>query len=148
MHYITIHEQTHYSRVCSFRSFNGFLFCILCNCPGDTWRLYNFVSRWYDVVLTLRARCIWAQRYKDFFLKNQFNNNKKDNWFSLYHSLGIFSRRQIDDIFLIFLRKQDTTFHANCLPRRQFAWNVISCFLRKIRKIFQNVVCWKFYPEC
>ena len=34
---------------------------------------------------------------------------------NLYHSLGIFSRRQIDDIFLIFPRKQDTTFHANCL---------------------------------
>ena len=68
--------------------------------------------------------------------------------FNLYHSLGIFSRRQIDDIFLIFPRKQDLTFHANCLLRRQFACNVKSCFLGKIRKIFQNVVCWKFYPEC
>ena len=64
------------------------------------------------------------------------------------HSLGIFSRRQIDDIFLIFPRKQGLTIHANCLPRTQFAWNVKSCFLGKIRKIFQNVVCWKFYPEC
>ena len=70
------------------------------------------------------------------------------SFFNLYHSLGIFSRRQIDDIFLIFPRKQDLTFHANCLLRRQFAWNVLSCFLRKIRKKFQNVVCWKFYPEC
>ena len=40
---------------------------------------------------------------------------------NLYHSLGIFSRRQTDDIFLIFPRKQDLTFHANCLLRRQFA---------------------------
>ena len=40
---------------------------------------------------------------------------------NLYHCLGIFSRRQIDDIFLIFPRKQDLTFHANCLLRRQFA---------------------------
>ena len=40
---------------------------------------------------------------------------------NLYHSLGIFSRRQIDDIFLIFSRKQDLTVHANCLLRRQFA---------------------------
>ena len=68
--------------------------------------------------------------------------------FNLYHSLGIFSRRQTDDIFLIFSRKQDLTFQANCLLRRQFAWNVKSCFLGIIRKIFQNVVCWKFYPEC
>ena len=29
---------------------------------------------------------------------------------NLYHSLGIFSRRQTDDIFLIFPRKQDMTF--------------------------------------
>ena len=41
--------------------------------------------------------------------------------FNLYHSLGIFSRRQNDVIFLIFPRKQDLTFHANCLLRRQFA---------------------------
>ena len=33
----------------------------------------------------------------------------------LYYSLGIFCRRQIDDIFLIFPPKQDLTFHANCL---------------------------------
>ena len=71
-----------------------------------------------------------------------------NGFFNLYHSLGIFSRRQNDVIFLIFPRKQDLTFHANCLLRRQFAWNVKSCFLGKIRKIFQNVVCWKFYPEC
>ena len=41
----------------------------------------------------------------------------------------------MDDIFLIFSRKQVLTFHANCLH-----W--------KIRKIFQYVICWKVYPEC
>ena len=66
--------------------------------------------------------------------------------FNLYHSLGIFSRWQID-IFLIFPRKQDLTFHANCLLEK-FAWNVKFCFLGKIRKISQNVVCWNFFPEC
>ena len=40
---------------------------------------------------------------------------------NLYHSLGIFSRRQTDDILLIFPRKQDLIFQANCLLRRQFA---------------------------
>ena len=34
---------------------------------------------------------------------------------NLHHSQGKFSRRQIDSIFLIFSRKQDLTFHANCL---------------------------------
>ena len=27
-------------------------------------------------------------------------------------------------------------------------WNVKSCFLRKIRKIFQYVICWKLFPAC
>ena len=34
---------------------------------------------------------------------------------NLYHSLGIFSRRQIDNIFLIFSQEQDLIFHANSL---------------------------------
>ena len=55
-------------------------------------------------------------------------NKKKNIWnvasFStqhavliFYHSVGNFSRRQIDDNVLIFPRKQDLTFHANCLLR-------------------------------
>ena len=32
-----------------------------------------------------------------------------------YHPMGKFSRRQIDDIFIIFSRKQDLTLRANCL---------------------------------
>ena len=45
------------------------------------------------------------------------------------------SRRQF-----IFPRKQVLTFHANC--QRQFAWNVKTCFLRKIRKYHGLVICW------
>ena len=37
-----------------------------------------------------------------------------------YHAMDKFSRRQIDDIFLIFPRKQALTFHANCLLKSQF----------------------------
>ena len=37
--------------------------------------------------------------------------------------------------FLIFLRKQVLTFHAKCLYWKQFAWNVKSCFSRKMRKL-------------
>ena len=44
--------------------------------------------------------------------------------------------------------KQDLTFHPKCLPWRQIAWTVKFCFLGKIRKIFQNVVCWKFDTAC
>ena len=69
-------------------------------------------------------------------------------YFNHYHYLGIVSRWQVGDIFLIFPRKQNLTFHANCLHWRQFAWNVKTRFLGKRRKIFQNVICWKFYPEC
>ena len=34
------------------------------------------------------------------------------------------------------------------IHRRQFAWNVKCCFLGKIRKIFQTIVFWRFYPAC
>ena len=48
---------------------------------------------------------------------------------------------------LIFPRKQDLTFHENCLHWRQSARNVKACSLGKIRKIFLNVFCWNIYPE-
>ena len=50
--------------------------------------------------------------------------------------------------FLFFPRKQDLTFQTNCLQWRQYAWYVETCFLVKVRKIFQNVARWKFYAEC
>ena len=65
---------------------------------------------------------------------------------NLYHFLGSFSRWQIDDIFLYFSQKTDLIVHANCLHRRQFAWKCQILFSG--RKIFQNVICWKFYQEC
>ena len=40
--------------------------------------------------------------------------------------------------FLIFLRKQDLIFHANCLQWRQFAWDV-NCLLGKIIKTIINL---------
>ena len=103
-------------------------------------------SSWYSLIrVTHLFRLCWCTGWSRPFL---FVCALRPFFAYLYHSLGIFSRWQIDDIFLIFPRKQDMTFHANCLLRRQFAWNVISCFLGKIRKIFQSVGCWKFYPEC
>ena len=57
----------------------------------------------------------------------------------------IFTRWHTGNIFHIFPRKQDLTIHANCLQWRQFAWNVRSGFLGKIRKKSQNVICWNFY---
>ena len=44
------------------------------------------------------------------------------------------------------LRKQGLTFHANCLLRRQFAWNVKACFWGKIRKNIPISRLLKFYP--
>ena len=40
-------------------------------------------------------------------------------------------------IFLIFSRKQNLTFRANCIHWRQCAWNVKSCFLEKKKKYFK-----------
>ena len=68
-----------------------------------------------------------------------------------------------DDIsifFFFFKKKLAVIFNANCLLVktyfwdslhelwRQFAGNIKAYFLGKIRKIFQNVVCWNFYPVC
>ena len=46
--------------------------------------------------------------------------------------------------FLFFLENRIWHF----MLWRQFAWSIKSHFLGKIRKIFQNVVCWNFYPAC
>ena len=48
-------------------------------------------------------------------------------------------------IFYFLQKKQELTFHANCLLRRQFAWNVKFCsfFSGKRKKIFQDV-SWNF----
>ena len=55
-----------------------------------------------------------------------------------------FSRKQfkIHIFSSIFARKQDLAFHANCLPRRQFAWNVHAYFLgrKKYFKLLLNVL--------
>ena len=66
-----------------------------------------------------------------------------------YSAMGKFSRGQIDDIFFIDF-SQKIGFYISCkLSTRQFARNVKSFFKEKIRKIFQNVVCWLFfYPAC
>ena len=44
-----------------------------------------------------------------------------------------------------FMQIGDNLHEANL---RQFAWNVKTRFLGKQWKIFQYVVCWKFYPQC
>ena len=53
--------------------------------------------------------------------------------------------RQLFEIFFHF--SQETGFDISC-KLSPLAWNVKFCFLGKIRKIFQYVACWKFYPEC
>ena len=58
------------------------------------------------------------------------------------------TRRQIGHISLIFPWKQTLTFHANCLLRRQFAWNIKGYFLLNKKKMFQNVASWTFYSAC
>ena len=44
------------------------------------------------------------------------------------------------NIFLIFPRKQDSTFHANCVQWRQFAWNVKFCSSWKNKKKITNLL--------
>ena len=49
--------------------------------------------------------------------------------------------------FSYFPRKHDGHFMPIVSNGNNLHWNVKSCFHGKIRKLFQYVVCWKFYPE-
>ena len=61
--------------------------------------------------------------------------------FNFYRCMGKFRRRRFEHIFLIFPRKQNLTFHANCL-RRQFAWNAVkSYFLGQKKKKKKKSKC-------
>ena len=64
---------------------------------------------------------------------------------NIYHSLGKFSRRQMDDIFLSFFLYfffQKIGFDISCKlsPKETICMKCQSIFLKIIRKIFQNVV--------
>ena len=58
------------------------------------------------------------KKYQNFlsekfpFLVVKFSIHLNRRVFVMYRFLGIISRRHIGDIFLIFPRKQDLTFHA------------------------------------
>ena len=65
------------------------------------------------------------------------------NWSScqMLSSLGkIFSRQHIKIFFLFF--PENRFWHFMLQNLRQFAWNVKSCFLGKLRKSCQCVICW------
>ena len=78
-------------------------------------------------------------------LIHEHSNTSKKLWtlFVLFKAItltlntlgSLFSRRHFQIYFLFFSRKQDLTFHANCLHWRQFAWNVKSCFIGKITEL-------------
>ena len=68
-----------------------------------------------------------------------------DNICLTFITLGLFSRWQIYNIFLYFLRKQDLTFHSNCLHWRQFAWCQI-LFPEKIKKNISKCRLLKILP--
>ena len=59
------------------------------------------------------------------------------------HFMQIVSKKK--KIFFLFF-PENRIWHFMQIV--SIAWNVKSCFLWKVRKIFQYLVCWKFYPEC
>ena len=50
-------------------------------------------------------------------------------------------------IFFLFLL-ENRIWHFMQIVTFGDAWSVKSYFLRKIKKIFQSVVCWNLYPAC
>ena len=74
-----------------------------------------------------------------FLQKGEFFGEKALQGLVYFLTLSIlgktFSRRYLEIFYYdYFPRKQDLTFHANCLRWRQFAWNVTFCFLWKVKK--------------
>ena len=51
-------------------------------------------------------------------------------------------------IFFLFFPENRFWYFIKIVSIGEFAQNIKNCFLGKIRKIFQTVVCWNFYPEC
>ena len=65
-------------------------------------------------------------------------------WSGLFHPITMLWANSSDDKMKTFY----LFFLENRILRRQFAWSVRYYFLGKIRRIFQNVVCWNFYLAC
>ena len=63
-------------------------------------------------------------------------------------TLSILMANSADDKFMIYFLFFPENRIWYFMQRREFARNVISYFMRKIRKLFQIVVCWIFYPAC
>ena len=66
--------------------------------------------------------------------------------FNLYHSLGIFSRWQIVNIFLLF--PENRLWHFMLIVFKEDILHEMSkpiFWTKKIRKIFQNFMCWLLF---
>ena len=81
----------------------------------------------YTSVLIVQYRSIWSCS-QDRFTDLTLSTLRK-----------IFSRRHIGDVLFYF--PQNTGYDISCKlsPLREFAWNVKSCFLVKIRKNITNL---------
>ena len=67
---------------------------------------------------------------------------------SFYYSMETFSRRQIDDTFLIFPGKQDLAFHANCLLLETICMKCRNMFSGKNKKNISKCRLLHFFPAC
>ena len=77
-------------------------------------------SKWFRMST---RRYVLMKHKKNNFLGSPRLMTEINMWnlFNLYHSLGLFSRQQIGDTFIIFPRKKDFIFLANYCHWRQFA---------------------------
>ena len=71
----------------------------------------------------------------------------------LYHSLNIFSRQQIDDVFFHFFpesklwQSMQIVLRQFAINVKQFAWNIRAYFLEKNEKNISNCHLLKFLPR-
>ena len=76
-----------------------------------------------------------------------WGHTKISDWHKCQPLLLSWQIPQSNCLYFSYFSKK-ITFCANCLLSRKNIQNGKVYFLGKIRKTFQNVVCWNFYPAC
>ena len=107
------------------------------------------IQKWVDECISETQCHTFLRKNKEEKIlvnSNNFEKKKKTYLSCIFRHLNsllslkvpskICSRRYSNFFFFFFIfqRKQVLTFHMNCLPSRQFTWNVKACFLWKKKK--------------
>ena len=88
-----------------------------------------------------------ADVYGQTAIKQTIDGNRVKWGINLYHSLGIFSRRQIDDIFLIFFQKTGFDISCKLSPKETICMKCHILFSEKNKKNISKCRLLKILPR-